>query len=394
MPDGTTFTGVRGLQEDLLRKNDFFFNALATQLTTYTLGRELDFSDRPAIRSSTVSISKGKDLIKTIVPSESFIIKSTTNPMKSHHCTLLLSSCFLLSASQADAVLLAYEGFNTGPGGYVSTGGYVAGGDALVYGNSGPGTGQAPAAQGFSPNPWALTGNQSANTYAQVQNQQMSYSTGGMTLVTTTGQTSIFREGTIGTSTRSYTRSLNLGITTTFPTSIYMSGMFSFQGAVIPSTMEFQTTYTTDSSNRSFRMDIGGDGTISFTGNGAGASTSTLSPLTVNTTYFFVIKINEGGGTGGRDILSLYLNPVDLTSEAGNSVGATREAYYINPNAYDMHAVRFGSSPNTDQAFIFDELRIGTTWADVVPHEVIPEVSSALMAITAAGTISLRRRRR
>jgi hypothetical protein len=43
MPDGTAFAGVEGLQEQLLKKEDLFLNALATQLTTYALGRELGF---------------------------------------------------------------------------------------------------------------------------------------------------------------------------------------------------------------------------------------------------------------------------------------------------------------------------------------------------------------
>ncbi|MBX3743562.1 MAG: DUF1592 domain-containing protein [Akkermansiaceae bacterium] len=79
MPDGTEFTGVRGLQDALLEKDDLFLNALATQLTTYALGRELGFSDRPAIRSFTAAMRKEKNtlrsLIKSIVTSESFITK-------------------------------------------------------------------------------------------------------------------------------------------------------------------------------------------------------------------------------------------------------------------------------------------------------------------------------
>lgn len=307
---------------------------------------------------------------------------------------ILPCSFLLLSASHAGAALLAYEGFGTAPGGYSHTGGYVSSGDALVFGNSGPGTGQNPPATGFTADGWVLGGQQSANTYAKVQDQQMSYSTGGMALVTTTGQTSIFRQGNTGTTTRTYSRNLNLGITDTFPASIYMSGMFSFEGSVIASSINFLTTYTVDSSNRSFGLSIAADGTINFTGNGATGGSSTLSPLIAGTTYFFVMKIEEGGGSsGGRDLLSFYLNPVDLTSEAANTVGATRDAYYINPGAYDMHGVRFGAAPDTDQAFIFDELRIGNTWADVVPHIPIPEVSSTLMAITAMG-VSMSRRRR
>jgi hypothetical protein len=79
MPDGTEFIGVEGLQEQLLNKEDLFLTSLASQLTTYALGRELGFSDRPAIRSF-VEQMKAKQytissLIDAIVTSKSFTTK-------------------------------------------------------------------------------------------------------------------------------------------------------------------------------------------------------------------------------------------------------------------------------------------------------------------------------
>lgn len=79
MPDGTEFAGVAGLQEQLLKSEDLFLTALASQLTTYALGRELGFSDQPALRSFVTRMkTEGytlRSLIEAIVSSELFTTK-------------------------------------------------------------------------------------------------------------------------------------------------------------------------------------------------------------------------------------------------------------------------------------------------------------------------------
>jgi mono/diheme cytochrome c family protein len=79
MPDGSTFKGVEGLQAQLLQKEDLFLTSLANQLTTYALGRELGFSDRPVIRGFIQQMKGEKytlrSLIHAIVSSEAFTTK-------------------------------------------------------------------------------------------------------------------------------------------------------------------------------------------------------------------------------------------------------------------------------------------------------------------------------
>jgi mono/diheme cytochrome c family protein len=79
MPDGTEFKGVEGLQAQLLKKEDLFLTSLANQLTTYALGRELGFSDRPMVRSFVAQMKREKytlrSLIAAIVTSDSFTTK-------------------------------------------------------------------------------------------------------------------------------------------------------------------------------------------------------------------------------------------------------------------------------------------------------------------------------
>ncbi len=69
MPDGTEFVGVQGLQEELLKRDAQFLNSLASQLTTYALGRELGFSDRPAVRRFVKDMQGEKNMIRTLIKS-------------------------------------------------------------------------------------------------------------------------------------------------------------------------------------------------------------------------------------------------------------------------------------------------------------------------------------
>ena len=50
LPDGTTFTGVAGLRQALLKHGDEFVTTLTEKLLTYALGRGLEPSDGPAVR--------------------------------------------------------------------------------------------------------------------------------------------------------------------------------------------------------------------------------------------------------------------------------------------------------------------------------------------------------
>ncbi|MEZ0389956.1 MAG: DUF1592 domain-containing protein [Verrucomicrobium sp.] len=79
MPDGKKFTGVRGLQDELLNQQDKFLGGLSAKLHTYALGRELGFSDQPMVDASVAKMKAGnytlRSLIHAIVASESFASK-------------------------------------------------------------------------------------------------------------------------------------------------------------------------------------------------------------------------------------------------------------------------------------------------------------------------------
>jgi hypothetical protein len=52
LPDGSTFTGVRGLEQALLDRPEIFVHTLAEKLLTFALGRGIESSDAPAIRQA------------------------------------------------------------------------------------------------------------------------------------------------------------------------------------------------------------------------------------------------------------------------------------------------------------------------------------------------------
>ena len=79
MLDGTEIVGVEGLQSALLKQENLFLTALANQLATYALGRELGFSDRPTIRAAVETMKRNqttlRSLLLTIATSELFTTK-------------------------------------------------------------------------------------------------------------------------------------------------------------------------------------------------------------------------------------------------------------------------------------------------------------------------------
>ncbi|MDA7888015.1 DUF1592 domain-containing protein [Akkermansiaceae bacterium] len=79
MPDGTEFTGLSGLQDQLLKKEDLFLRCLAKKLYTYALGREIGHSDKTHLDSAIAHVKKNdytlRSLIHFIATSEPFLTK-------------------------------------------------------------------------------------------------------------------------------------------------------------------------------------------------------------------------------------------------------------------------------------------------------------------------------
>ena len=67
MPNGVEFVGLAGLQDALLGQHHSFENSLATQLTTYAIGRELGFSDREEVRRLTSAMNKNGNSLRSLI---------------------------------------------------------------------------------------------------------------------------------------------------------------------------------------------------------------------------------------------------------------------------------------------------------------------------------------
>src|SRR5437870_3189742 len=50
LPDGSTFQGVAGLQQALLKHPELFVTTFTEKLLTYGLGRGVEYYDAPAVR--------------------------------------------------------------------------------------------------------------------------------------------------------------------------------------------------------------------------------------------------------------------------------------------------------------------------------------------------------
>jgi hypothetical protein len=81
LPDGSTFTGIAGLESALLNRPELFAGTLTEKLLTYALGRGVENADAPAIRQ-IVREAKANDyrlsaLIVGICRSEPFRMRTS-----------------------------------------------------------------------------------------------------------------------------------------------------------------------------------------------------------------------------------------------------------------------------------------------------------------------------
>lgn len=138
------------------------------------------------------------------------------------------------------------------------------------------------------------------------------------------------------------------------------------------------------------------DGDLAIRGRSSGGTLNTKftveSGYAEETTYLWVLKIETDVVTF-EDRITVYLNPTDLSSEGANVADLTQlTGAFVGGYALDeflMRTVNFGPS-----SFMFDELRIGDTWSQVLPYTNIPTpaaLPAGLLLLTAAAA---RRRRR
>ncbi len=250
----------------------------------------------------------------------------------------LVCSVLLLQSVEVQATVLAYESFDTYSGDI----------------NNGSG------GTGWTDN-WATA---SSNTTAQSSNI-LSYSAGPVSVLG--GAKSVLHTGD----------NANPQASRFFPTQtsvVYFSLLMQLPASAADEFVGFHfTDSTTGDLNNNPSAEVGlygGGGSPGFVraamynpGGGRGA----VSTSYVNGDIAFVVgRISDegpnGAAAGEYDRLELFVNPASLTQPA-----ATVTADYASAmTALDTFAVRTANFAGTE-SFVFDEVRIGTTYEDVVP---------------------------
>jgi len=318
---------------------------------------------------------------------------------------LVVSLLSMASVTTASAALLAYEGFSIGAGAYAA--GQIAENWT---------TGRNVASTGFSSaNPWLANRNDTQSAqHGQVITTGLTYGglvVSGGALVVNGSNTFASRVGRLLTPSASLTDSsagpryisflLNFPVVDGDPA----QAQVRFHRAPTATPTTFGGTLPTFDDSPELAFGIGS----TFATNPSILANPTLTAddlswgvnnnfprgrlvdgVTAGSSYLVVVRL-EMSATTLQDRVTLWVNPADLSSEA---LSPATIAQFTNTGtggdlAFDRLSIIRAASSNISEGIIFDELRIGDTWADVVP---IPEPTTITMLIGLAGLFGLSRR--
>ncbi|MEA2067674.1 MAG: hypothetical protein U9P12_00610, partial [Verrucomicrobiota bacterium] len=258
------------------------------------------------------------------------------------------------SFQAANAVLLGYDGFVAGTDN--AAGEYIANPGTDTSGRHKLIVGQNPAISGFT-GEWIASGG-AQYEIGSTPLSSLSYSD-GTDSVATSGN-AVFRKYTLGSSTRALDNSV-LGLDVDGNTR-YFSFLMELGDASAVGRIEFG-----EAEGRvwgtGFRIQTDGTSFIA-TGN----SSITSLGATDTDTHLFVWKLTTGAGA--TDNWELFMDPV-LSSEGANTAVAsmTGGGSSIDLTHLTLYREAGGTAGN---GIMFDEIRIGETWADVTTVEAPP----------------------
>ena len=61
LPDGAKFSGPDGFREALVARQNIFVSTMTAKLLTYALGRGVEYSDMPAVRTNLDAVRKKRE---------------------------------------------------------------------------------------------------------------------------------------------------------------------------------------------------------------------------------------------------------------------------------------------------------------------------------------------
>ena len=319
-------------------------------------------------------------------------MKSTRSLLKSCVLTIVATVAAIGVANSARGALLAYEPFDNPVG-------------TAVIGSSSPGSfGWSTAWENYK----AATGTTATNL-----GYSLGYSDGVNSLVTL-GGAGFFQGNQAATGDLqpmrefSFMRGTNAGTETTWisfltvrqgPTGTYYPGNPYGRGANVDQDL---TNYAGTALNQ--RLAIGGSSaapsnTVGLIPVGAGGNLKPTTAQFGGVTNFIVVAIQHVSGSTSNDNAYIWVNP---TSAGGLALGGSDPAFstaLTNVSgglkySFDRIRVFAGGNQNARQPgaeLIFDEYRLGESWADVTP---IPEPTVAVLGGLAVLALVMYRRKR
>ena len=161
----------------------------------------------------------------------------------------------------------------------------------------------------------------------------------------------------------------------------------------------FSLTYGSGQSTRPFDFILASN-TLTAAPGGAVATDVQSGTLSPDTTYMALFKAvdSTGGPSSVYDAYTFWINPVvtntegDLGASLGSGFGVIRELTAVNGTSANYTGASLVASLAAGQSFKVDEIRLGTSLADVMPY-TIPEPGTLALLGIALGSLLLFRRR-
>ena len=129
---------------------------------------------------------------------------------------------------------------------------------------------------------------------------------------------------------------------------------------------------------------------LSLVPRGSGTGLQLPDQLAMGSTYLIVVSYTYVTGTA-NDTVRVWLNPDSATFNAGTAPTAALTGTASTDLTAVFDSIRLGGQSGAPNTVMIDELRVGTTWADVTP---IPEPATiGMLGLGAIITLLVRRMR-
>lgn len=277
-------------------------------------------------------------------------------PSSKKIAAMTMASLGLAVASQSRAAIIAYDGFES----------YTTG--AALVGQGSGGTGW--------PTDWAgLTNPQVSSASLTYSSGTVSHNGGSKAMgVTNTNNNSL-----LSRSFAAQTGTVYFSFLVRVPTNADWTGNEFFQ---------FFVSDDTDNSNSGAigDMNTGGSGfQARVTSNGTTNTTGSNSVYNLNQTYLLVGKFSKSGvNASNYDTMDLFVNPTSLTEPVTPTSTTGSNSLISSVTHFGLRTLNITDG----DSFLFDEVRVGSSFASVV----VPEPGSCVLL--GLGTLSLLLRRR